>query len=128
MTAFRAPFCKKDVPELSHAIEVRPLGRHHPRALPYRVGRLEESTGPYIDGCLLNTAFTAVANQIEHFPGEVAGAVVVPAQIGIDPRRFTDEDRLAPGPGRVRRRHQQLAATRIADVGRDQPETPAVVT
>ena len=59
-------------------------------------------------------------------PGEVAGAVFVPRQIGVDPGRFGDEDRVAPRAGGILGVDKEVSLAELAHVGGDEPE-PAVV-
>ena len=65
--------------------------------------------------------------EVEDVPGEVARTVFVPREIGVDARRFGDEDRFAPRPGRVLGVDEQVSFAEFAHVGGDEPESAVVV-
>ena len=54
---------------------------------------------------------------------------VFPEERGVDARHAVDEDRVAPGTGRILRRHDEIALSAAdgVDVGRDHIEFPVVV-
>ncbi len=125
MPSFGAALSEDEVPVLADPIEVRTFGGGHAAPLPHRVGGFQEATGDEVEGCLADAV--ASAGEVEHVPGEVARTVFVPREIGVDARRFGDEDRFTPRAGRVFGVDEQVSLAEFAHVGGDEPEAAVVV-
>ncbi|GAB4004089.1 hypothetical protein GCM10029992_48020 [Glycomyces albus] len=107
VAAFGAALGEHQVPALADPIQVRRFGRGEAEALPDRVRIVLELPGLGVQAALEDPVALAIEDGA--LPGQIAFAVLVPAQVGVDAGRFSDEHRLAPQPRRIGGGHDRLA-------------------
>ena len=114
---------QEEVPPAIATVEVRALGVAHAGALPEVAGSAQVLPGERVD----REAADPAAVRAPGAPGEVAGAVLVPDQVGVDAGRARDVDRAGQGAGGIGGVDDELALGDLADIGGDQVEQSVVV-
>ena len=113
----------QQVPPAVAPVDVRGLRRREPGSAPEAPRLGQQDAGRGVDAGLHDDRGVA-----ERAPRQVARAVGVPREIGIDAERARGEDGFAPRPGGILGRHDQLPLGHLRLICRDQPEAAVVMT
>ena len=109
----------EQVPVVTDPVQVRGLGVLAARALPELAPLGEQRPGPRVQYGLDDPL-------TETGPGQIAGAVLVPGEVGVDAPRVGDPHRIRPGTRRVLRGDQEDTGL-VGHGGGDHPEPARVV-
>src|SRR6476469_3834562 len=107
MSALGPTFSDQQIPVVADPVQVRAFRKFVPGSGPQPASVREDLTGGRVDDGLDNAAGAA---RPEARVGEIAGAGLVPREIGVDPDRGRYADRIRPRPAGVVGPDQELAS------------------